>query len=153
MNRLTERTAQSECPACGAAGEGIESHVCSICGKFLAEGYQPLDKIRSSYGLQRMALATGSHTNEKMQLFATEPKNTASQYAWASFVYSLVPYLGVLFIPFTVMASIAGLAKAWRDPTAGGRDIALRSFGLSAPVLAVQIVLWWLLYYIPELAR
>ncbi len=146
-------TALNNCPACGAAGDVGVSHECSVCGKLLAEDYQPLDSIRSSYGLQRVALTASKTSGDAVELFATNDKNAASQIAWASFVYSLVPYLGVLFIPFTVLVSAAGIARARWEPSLGGGELAARSLLLSVPVLAVQLVLWWLLYYIPELAR
>jgi hypothetical protein len=151
MKRQT--TTLRTCPACGAAVESERAPVCLVCGKLLAEDYQPLDTIRSSYRLQRVALTTGRATDEPVNLFVADEKNAAAQVAWASFVYSLVPYLGVLFIPFTIMVSAAGIIKARRDPQIGGGNVATRSLLLSFPVLVVQLVLWWLLYYIPELAR
>lgn len=73
--------------------------------------------------------------------------------AWACFVYSLVPYLGILFIPFTFLVGGFGYFVSVRQPNLGGRKLALASFGLSFVVLAAQVFLWWLLYVIPELAK
>lgn len=150
--RGSKGTKTRECSACGASADEPGVKACTICGKLLSEDYQPLDNIRSSYGLQRMALSAATPVNDAMQLFGTDEKNTPSQIAWASFVYSLVPYLGVLFIPVTLTISVFGYLKASKDPAVGGGQLAVRSFWLSFPVLVVQIVLWWLLYYIPELA-
>jgi hypothetical protein len=80
-------------------------------------------------------------------------RNSVSETAWASCVYSMVPFVGVVFIPFTVAASLLGTAIALRHPAAGGLKMSMASFGTSALVLAVQVLLWWLLYIVPELGR
>jgi hypothetical protein len=85
-------------------------------------------------------------------LFARN-ENSIAQTAWACFVYSMVPYLGVLFIPFTLVFGSCGIAISYRSPDLGGRGLALASLGMSFVVLAVQILLWWLLYLIPEIAK
>jgi hypothetical protein len=78
--------------------------------------------------------------------------NTAAEIAWASFVFSLVPYLGILFIPLTFATGIFGFVSASRRPEIGGEMLSLISLGLSIAVLAVQALLWWLLYVIPQQA-
>ena len=80
-------------------------------------------------------------------------KNNVSEIAWASFVYSMVPYIGILFIPFTLIIGSFGIGVSYKYPKAGGKKLALISVGLSFFVLALQILLWWLLYIIPELGR
>ncbi len=41
------------CAACGAQIEpGAAAKFCRVCGKFLTEDYQPLDRFRASYHLQ-----------------------------------------------------------------------------------------------------
>ena len=80
-------------------------------------------------------------------------KNPASETAWACFVYSLVPYLGILFIPLTIAISTFGILVSLRHPASGGKKLSLASFGLSFPVLVMQIFFWWLLYIIPEIGR
>lgn len=137
------------CSACGAEARRGSARFCLVCGKLLSEDYQPLDAIRSSHGLQRMSLTTAETETE--DLFEKEEKNTASQIAWACFVYSLVPYLGLLFVPLTFAAGGLGYFAAYRRPEIGGGGLASATVGLSFPVLAVQIFLWWLLYIIPEL--
>jgi hypothetical protein len=66
-------------------------------------------------------------------------------------VYSMVPYLGILFIPFAFAISGAGYIVSYRRPQLGGRKLAMVCIGLTFLVLGVQIFLWWLLYIIPEL--
>ena len=89
-------------------------------------------------------------SGEMTDLFE-QNKNTVSQTAWACLVYSLVPYLGILFIPFTFFIGGFGYFTALRRPHLGGRRLALISIGISFVVLGVQIFLWWLLYIIPEI--
>ena len=120
----------------------------------LIEDYQPLDTLRSSYRLQgKSFLAENApHEEEIKDLFEIN-KNPASETAWACFVYSMVPYLGILFVPFTLILSSFSFLVSVKNPALGGRKLSLASFGLSFPILAVQILLWWLLYIIPELAK
>ena len=80
-------------------------------------------------------------------------ENGVSQTAWACFVYSLVPYLGIIFVPLTITVGGFGVLKSYQNPWLGGRRLALVSLLLSFIVLAVQILLWWLLYIIPSLGR
>ncbi len=65
----------------------------------------------------------------------------------------MVPYIGIVFIPFTVGAGLVGLGFSLRQIAAGGAKLSLVSIGLSFVVLALQIFLWWLLYIVPELGR
>lgn len=67
----------------------------------------------------------------------------------ASLVYSLVPYLGVLFVPITMGALVWSLLGR-RGSTARRSDHVLALFG-GIGILAFQLFLWWLLYYIPEI--
>jgi hypothetical protein len=74
-------------------------------------------------------------------IFAQQPQGTAEM-ARASLVYSLVPYLGVLFVPFALLFGVFGLAGAYRRR-------AVFNMSMSVLVLVVQIFLWWLLYVVP----
>ena len=140
-----------KCSACGAVAVREGASYCLICGKLLNEDYQPLDNLRSSYRLQgRAFLVENTGIGEIGDLFAVN-RNSASEMAWACFVYSLVPYLGILFIPFTLLIGFAGFGVFIRRPRLGGGRLAAVSIGLSVIVLGVQIVLWWLLYIIPTL--
>lgn len=141
-----------KCPACGAEAVRAAAVYCLICGKDLGEGYQPLDTLRSSYRLQgRAFLIENNKSEEPRDLFAVN-RNTVSEMAWACFVYSLVPYLGILFVPFTILIGTAGIGVFLRRPALGGGKLAGVSIGLSFVVFGAQIFLWWLLYIIPELA-
>jgi hypothetical protein len=134
-----------QCAACGAAAAG---KYCPVCDKRLSEDYQPLDTIRSGYRLQRKTLIL--HTEEPENLFE-QNKNHVSQAAWACLVYSLVPYLGMLFVPLTVVSGSLGYVISLRRPQLGGGRMAIVSLSLSVAVFGIQLGLWWLLYIIPEL--
>lgn len=147
------KTAYSVCSACGREAIRETANYCLVCGKTLAEDYQPLDVLRSSYRLQGKSFLLENAPGEEIEDLFKVNKNSVSETAWACFVYSLVPYLGILFIPLTLIIGIAGVFVAARKPALGGRNLALASFGLSFPVLGIQLALWYLLYLIPELAR
>jgi len=142
-------SAANVCSACGSESNRETAIFCLVCGKALDEGYQPLDALRSSYGLQRKHLGiTEQHT--PVALFQ-EVKNSVSETAWACVVYAMVPYLGILFIPFAFFAGSYGYVVARRRPNLDGGRLALICIALSFVILAVQIFLWWLLYIIPEI--
>lgn len=79
----------------------------------------------------------------------------AAATAFAFVTYALVPYLGILFCPGALVFGGVGLVRAWRAPR-GARE-AVRSSALSIAlgllVLCVQLVLWWILYKVPEWGR
>lgn len=139
------------CSACGAEATRGSAKYCLVCGKLMREDYQPLDAIRSSHGLQQKHLKFGeTKLHETESLFA-ESKNAFSDMAWACVVYSSVPYLGILFVPFALVTGGLGWYKAYSLPASGGGRLALVCVGLSIVIFFVQIFLWWLLYLIPEL--
>lgn len=141
------------CVACGSAIEREDAKYCLVCGKVLSEGYQPLDTLRSSYRLQgKSFLVENAKAEEEITDLFTINRNPVSEMAWASFVYSMVPFLGILFIPVTFVIGICGVGVSLKHPKAGGKQLSLISMGLSFPVLGIQIFFWWLLYIIPELA-
>lgn len=142
-----------KCPACGSSVLRDAAKYCLDCGKLLMEDYQPLDLIRASYGLQGKTFVFNSVAAGGGGRLFEENKNSISQTAWACTVYSMVPYLGILFVPFALVIAGVGYAAARRVPEMGGRRLALISVGVSLLVLAVQILLWWLLYIIPELEQ
>lgn len=142
------------CAACGTLIERRFAKYCRICGKFLFEKYQPLDNLRSSYHLQGKAIVfEKSMEQENVENLFEKNENGVSQTAWACFVYSLVPYIGIIFIPLTFVFGGLSLAVSIQKPLLGGRKLALTSMTLSFVVLAIQILLWWLLYIIPTLGR
>ena len=138
------------CAACGAEARRETASFCLVCGKSLDEDYEPLDALRASYHLQGKSFIV--EKQEVTRLFEQD-KNSISQTAWACLVYSFVPYLGILFVPFTVGIGSFAYLTALRQPDLGGRKLALTSIALSFVVLAMQIFLWWLLYIIPELGK
>lgn len=77
--------------------------------------------------------------------------NSVSEIAWAFTVYSWVPYLGILFVPFAVFCGVFGVYASGKNPQIGGRKLSVNSLISSFIVFFVQILLWYLLYLIPEL--
>lgn len=150
MNRepSAELKSRTICPACYSSRIEEDAKQCDVCGKLLSEGFQPLDAIRSSYGLQRKKL-------DFQQVSITESlfedkRPIASSAAWACTVYSMVPYLGVLFVPFAIVFGGLGYLKD-RRPGSGATQATLAPVALSMILLAIQVLLWWLLYLIPEI--
>ena len=141
------------CGACGAQAQRENAKFCPVCGKLLREDYQPLDTLRASYRLQGKSFEFKTAEIEEVKDLFEQNINSVSQTAWACLVYSMVPYLGILFIPFTFLIGGFGFVTALRQPQLGGRKLALVSIAGSFVVLAVQLFLWWLLYIIPELGR
>ena len=144
------------CPACGATARRENASFCLTCGKLLREDYEPLDRLRASYNWRKKDLAYDeAPRREKTEItnLFEQNNNSISEMAWASLVYSFVPYLGLLFVPFTFFIGGFGYVVAVRQPHLGGKKMALISFFLSFVVLAVQIFLWWLLYIIPEIGK
>lgn len=74
--------------------------------------------------------------------------------ARAFVTYSLVPYLGILFCPGAVLMGGVALVKSLYAPS-DNRDLArpLVSIVLGLVLLAVQLLLWWILYKAPEWAQ
>ncbi len=141
------------CSACGAQARRDSARFCLVCGKTLNEDYQPLDNLRASYRLQGQSFPVEQQKpSGEINLFETN-RNPVAQTAWACLVYSMVPYLGILFVPLTFVVGGFGIIAARRQPQIGGRKLAVACFLLSFVVLGIQIFLWWLLYIIPELGR
>lgn len=139
------------CQACGAQARRRFARYCLDCGKSLREEYQPLDNLRSSYRLQNKDFQFGA--TERTDSFYEKPDNAALELAWAFLVYSMVPYLGILFTPGAIFTGSIGAINAYRRAQFSGVKSSLLNVALSVAVLIVQLVLWWLLYIIPELGR
>lgn len=144
------------CSACGTSATRDYAKFCRVCGKSLREEYEPLDNLRASYRLQGKEfqfepskLANAAKTED---LFG-ENKNSASATATAFIVYSLVPYLGILFCPGAFVMGGIGAFVSYRQSSLDGRRAAIYNIVLSFLIFAVQILLWWLLYIVPELGR
>lgn len=78
---------------------------------------------------------------------------SASVTARAFVTYSLVPYLGILFCPGAVVMSSVSLIRSYRDREPVGRGGALETLIEGSLVLIGQLILWWILYKVPEWAR
>jgi hypothetical protein len=83
------------------------------------------------------------------RLFDSEP-SFASDPAFACMVYSMVPYVGIVFTPLALLLGIGSYLISRRRSEAEGERRALFCIGASILVLGVQLFLWWLLYFIPE---
>lgn len=141
----------SVCVACGAETIRDTAKFCLVCGKLLREDYQPLDRIRSSYNLQGKSFGFLSKKKENSDDLFYVNRNSTAETAWACCVYSFVPYLGILFVPVTLLVGSLGFAAAVKNPEIGGRKMSLTSIALSFVVLGIQLFLWWLLYIIPKI--
>lgn len=141
------------CTACGAEIEREFSKFCRVCGKLLLEEYQPLDTLRASYRLQGKSFQFEKSGEQHLENLFEENKNSASEMASAFVIYSLVPYLGILFCPGALLMGSIGAIAAHRKPFLGGGKTSVYSIALSLIIFAIQILLWWLLYIIPELGR
>ena len=139
------------CPACGTTATRDYAKFCRVCGKLLLEEYQPLDTLRASYRLQGEKFQV-AEAEEVTELFV-EKKNSASSTASAFVVYSLVPYLGILFCPGALLMGGIGAYVSYRKPYLGGGRTSIYSIVLSVIIFAIQVLLWWLLYIIPELGK
>jgi hypothetical protein len=78
--------------------------------------------------------------------------NDASATARAFVIYSLVPYLGILFSPGAVVMSGFDLLKSYRDQQRVARTAACVTLILGTLILIGQLLLWWILYKVPEWA-
>ncbi len=144
---------EKKCPACGAEVGREDAKFCRICGRLFGEDYQPLDTLRASNRLQGQTfLVENAERAEVTNLFPAA-ENWISETAWACLVYSLVPYLGILFVPLALAVGVFGVAVSFRPTHAKSRKLSLISVALSLVMLAVQLFLWWLLYIIPEIGK
>ena len=77
----------------------------------------------------------------------------ATARAFATF--SLVPYLGILFCPGAVLVGGVGIVASYlRSETKdGSRVVCYLSVLAGVVILAIQVLLWWILYQVPKWAR
>ena len=67
--------------------------------------------------------------------------------------YALVPYLGILFCPGAVIVGSVGAARARGASADDRRRICYVSVVAGLGTTAIQLLLWWMLYKIPEWAK
>lgn len=161
------------CPACGARARREAARFCATCGGVLGGGYQPADSVRASYRFERAPAQPRAYRQAKLArtprwasgcrggaragrgLMPRAGVGGATGTAFAFVTYALVPYLGILFCPGALLFGGVGLVRALRAP--GGGPAAARASALSIAlgllVLCVQLLLWWILYKVPEWAR
>lgn len=158
-----ELEVERECPACGQSARRAAARFCATCGRDLDESYLPADALRSSYYLQQQRLV--KHSQQKTHAPAPPQQapairsahahnsNGASTTALAFVTYSLVPYLGILFCPGAIVMGGLGLLNWHRTPRRGGRRASYAGIILGVVILCVQILLWWILYKVPQWAQ
>jgi hypothetical protein len=155
------------CPACGARARRAGARYCSTCGRGLGDEYFPTDSLRASYRFERMPPRAGVTSAPRRPRRGRQRKvawpsaggglmrqgnlGGVTATARAFVVYALVPYLGILFCPGALLLGFAGLLRS-RRASAGRGDSAL-SVALGLLILCVQLVLWWILYKVPEWSR
>ncbi|HET8782796.1 MAG TPA: hypothetical protein VFM63_10290 [Pyrinomonadaceae bacterium] len=67
--------------------------------------------------------------------------------------YSLVPYLGILFCPGAVVVGTVGVVQSYRsEQTREARLVCYVSTIVGVVVLVIQLLLWWILYRVPQWA-
>jgi hypothetical protein len=79
--------------------------------------------------------------------------NNAAKTALAFVTYALVPYLGILFCPGALLMGGVGLLRSRRAGYLGGVRASLLSMALGLLIFVAQLLLWWLLYKVPEWTR
>ena len=156
---MAELARGRECPACGATARRASARFCATCGRILEDGYLPADALRASYYMQQQR---ASRQNRPQRIAARHrapalgPRafgsNNAAATALAFVTYSLVPYLGILFCPGAIVAGGLGLLGWHRVPERGGRRAACAGIILGLVILCLQLLLWWILYKVPQWA-
>lgn len=143
------------CAVCSETARRQNAKFCAVCGHNLREGYAPLDSLKASYNLRKQMEKRDvcQLKSNKPQKLLAESRNRAASTAMAFMVYSLVPYLGILFCPGALIFGSIGIAVSFQKPQIGGRETAIYSLLLGSIILAIQILLWWLLYIVPTLNK
>jgi hypothetical protein len=81
------------------------------------------------------------------------PRNNAAALAHAFATYALVPYLGIVFCPGAVIMGTIGVAQSYRIHQQGAREASYLGIVAGLFILGIQLLLWWVLYKVPEWAR
>jgi hypothetical protein len=161
------------CDACGARARRAAARFCATCGHALGGGYFPTDSLRASYRFERAPVSHsmeasrgparllarrrvqtwGGHARAGREMMPRRSESGPAAMAMAFVTYALVPYLGILFCPGALLFGGVGLVRAWRAPRPGHARAAALSLFLGLVVLCAQLLLWWILYKVPEWAR
>jgi hypothetical protein len=156
------------CPACGARARRPAARFCATCGRGLGGGYFPTDLLRASYRFEpepaqrartalraprRLAARGGPARRVGREFMPRVKESTAAATALAFVTYGLVPYLGILFCPGALVCGGVGLLRAWRSPQPGHARASALGLGLGLLVLCAQLLLWWILYKVPDWSR
>jgi len=161
------------CDACGSRARRAAARFCATCGHALGGGYFPTDALRASYRFERAPVSqcleasrgpvrarvrSGAYTRRRparagRAMMPRRSENGAAATAMAFVTYALVPYLGILFCPGALLFGGVGLVRAWRAPRPGYARAAVVSLVLGLLVLCAQLLLWWILYKVPEWSR
>jgi hypothetical protein len=179
MMKSEQGRAELLCPACGARARRVGARYCSTCGQSLGEEYFPTDSLRASYSFERVppqARERSGAARERsgaMRVRLSAARRSGAVRPWAGgrvmqarnfngvtatarafATYALVPYLGILFCPGALLLGLAGLLRARRAPHASGaRRSSVLVVALGLLILCVQLLLWWILYKVPEWSR
>ena len=173
MSRHVEESgaenATRACHACGAGARRAEARYCSTCGHALGEDYFPTASLRASYRFERLSAARisgatraprlararrgRSRANFRREAMPRENGSGVSATALAFVTYALVPYIGILFCPGALLLGGFGLLRSCRAPHAAARREYALSFALGLLILCAQLLLWWILYKVPEWSR
>ena len=78
--------------------------------------------------------------SDELSLFE-EKRPFGTSAVWACVVYSLVPFVGVVFAPLVFVFGIVGVVRSDRS--------VFKALGVGLLILMVQLVLWWLLFAVP----
>jgi hypothetical protein len=159
------------CAACGSRARREDARYCSTCGRMLGEEYFPTDSLRASYRFEspyvtqsprlareprylrtRRRRRTASATL-RIELMPRTNGSGVSATALAFVTYALVPYLGILFCPGAVVLGGLGLLRSRRATHARTRRDSALSVALGLAIFCVQLLLWWILYKVPEWSR
>jgi len=86
-------------------------------------------------------------------MFSSQPAQLSAT-ARAFATYSLVPYLGILFCPGAVLFGGAGVVRSYfTEVKDGSRTACYLSLLAGVVILAIQVLLWWILYKVPVWTR
>ena len=136
----------------------------------MGRGYVPADSLLASYRFERPRASFDVNVAQRraprrranvrvapkglrIEVMPRRNGNGASTSALACVVYALVPYLGILFCPGALLFGGVGLLRSLRAPHAGGRRESALGISLGLVILCAQLVLWWILYKVPEWSR